>query len=130
MILKISSIFSLQMISIRSVTNLLKSNVLQRSNFATLPPELIAFMENKNMIVCWHPEQDFPYEFTKPLPEVPKDNSPLKVGDKEVAQIFRQMKPEFVIEKLAALTYTTKHRWYPRSRDKRAKKTEMDRPYL
>jgi len=47
-----------------------------------------------------------------------------------VADVFRKKKPYQVVEELAKITYTTKHRWYPRSRDKRAKDTEPDRPYL
>lgn len=43
---------------------------------------------------------------------------------------FKDKKPEIARQELMNLTSTTKHRWFPRSRDKRAKNTPMDRPYL
>lgn len=108
---------------------------LQCAKFSTkkqLPAHLVAFMENADMVVAWHPEPQIPYEYTKPLP-VEKESpleSFLKVGEKETKEVFKQMKPEVVIEKLSEITYTTKHRWYLRPRDKRAKDTKPDRPYL
>lgn len=101
------------------------------SRYSTLPPEIVAFTD-KNMIVCWHPNQGFPYEYSQPILEETKasSNSVLRIGEKDVSEVFRKKKASDVVEELAKLTYTTKHRWYPRSRDKRAKKTEPDRPYL
>ncbi|EFN89980.1 28S ribosomal protein S32, mitochondrial [Harpegnathos saltator] len=83
------------------------------------------------MVVCWHPEKQFPYKYSLPLSEVVhEDNSVLRIGDKDVAEMFKKKKEFMVIDELTKLTYTTKHRWFPRSRDKKAKNTEPDRPYL
>lgn len=108
--------------------SLVASN-LRVKNYSTLPPEVIIHLD-KNTIVCWHPEQPFPYECTKPLPEKKEPATALKVGHKEFSQVFRQSTPAAIAEELAKLTQTTKHRWFPRSRDKRAKKTKPDREYL
>lgn len=102
----------------------------RHAKYSTLPSEAVIFMEDDRMVVCWHPEKPFPYECSLPLPEEKPDISVLCIGDKDVTEVFRKKKPYQVVEELAKITYTTKHRWYPRSRDKRAKKTEPDRPYL
>lgn len=95
-----------------------------------LPSELVVFMED-NLVVCWHPETPFPYECTKPLPvKQPKPESVLKVGELEVKAMFRKPRAELIPHELAKITYTTKHMWFPRARDKKAKKTKPDRPYL
>lgn len=100
------------------------------AKYSTLPSEAVIFMEDDRMIVCWHPEKPFPYECSLPLPEEKPDISVLCIGDKDVADVFRKKKPYQVIEELAKITYTTKHRWYPSSRDKKERKPEPDRPYL
>ena len=107
--------------------SLVSSNPHSR-NFSTLPPEVIIHLD-KQTIVCWHPEQPFPYEFSKPLPEK-KEPSVLNVGQKEIDEMFRELKPAAIADELAKLTQTTKHRWFPRSRDRKAKKTKPDREYL
>lgn len=98
--------------------------------YSTLPLEAVIFTEDDRMIVCWHPEKPFPYECSLPLLEDKPDTSVLCIGDKDVADVFRKKKSYQVVEELAKITYTTKHKWYPRSRDKKAKNTEPDRPYL
>lgn len=102
----------------------------RHAKYSTLPSEAVIFMEDDRMVVCWHPEKPFPYECSLPLPEEKPDTSVLCIGDKDVTDVFRKKKPYQIVEELAKITYTTKHRWYPRSRDKKAKKTEPDRPYL
>ncbi|XP_054009668.1 39S ribosomal protein L42, mitochondrial [Hylaeus anthracinus] len=95
-----------------------------------LPPEIVVPI-NKEMIVCWHPQQDFPYEYSLPLPEKQQmSNSVLCIGEKEIAEVFIHKKKDEIIEQLAKMTYTTKHRWYPRCRDKRRRHTDAERPYL
>ncbi|XP_014610818.1 PREDICTED: 39S ribosomal protein L42, mitochondrial [Polistes canadensis] len=103
----------------------------QSPSYSTLPPEVVIFTD-KNMIICWHPNQGFPYEYSKPIIEEVQatPNTVLKIGEKDISAIFKQKKQYDVITELAKLTFTTKHKWYPRSRDKKAKKTEPDRPYL
>lgn len=101
------------------------------ARYSTLPSEAVIFMEDDMMVTCWHPEKPFPYECSLPLPENKhEDNSVLRVGEKDIAEIFKKKKDFMVIDELTKLTYTTKHKWFPRSRDKKAKKTEPDRPYL
>ncbi|XP_031837991.1 mitochondrial ribosomal protein L42 [Nomia melanderi] len=96
-----------------------------------LPPELVVPL-NKELIVCWHPEQEFPYEYSLPLPEEKKlSNSVLRIGEKEIADTFYHKRREVIIEELSKMTYTTKHRWYPRSSKYRKRRfTEPERPYL
>jgi len=103
---------------------------VRHAKYSTLPSEAVIFTEDDNMIVCWHPEQPFPYECSLPLPEEKPDTSVLRIGEKDIKDIFWQKKPYQVVEELANITYTTKHRWYSRSKDKKAKKTERNRPYL
>lgn len=104
---------------------------VRHAKYSTLPTEAVIFTEDDRMVVCWHPEQPFPYECSQPLPEEkPENTSVLCIGDRDVADVFRKKKPYQVVEELAKVTYTTKHRWYPRSRDKRAKDTKPDRSYL
>jgi len=102
----------------------------RHAKYSTLPSEAVIFTEDDSMVICWHPEQPFPYECSLPLPEEKPDTSVLRIGKKDIEDIFWQKKPYQVVEELANITYTTKHRWYPKSRDKKAKKTEPDRPYL
>lgn len=92
----------------------------------------IVMTDNGSTIVALHREEEFPYEFSKPLPEEAKeDKSVLRMNDfDEVRRVFKDIKPEIARQQLASLTLTTTHRWFPRARDKKAKKTEMNRPYL
>ncbi|KAK9502961.1 hypothetical protein O3M35_011637 [Rhynocoris fuscipes] len=92
----------------------------------------IVITNDGSTIVCWHPEKEFPYEFTKPLPVITNDkvSSVLKTSEKDAYKVFKKQSPESVREELMKMTYTTKHRWFPRSRDKKAKKTPKDRTYL
>ncbi|XP_029155935.1 39S ribosomal protein L42, mitochondrial isoform X2 [Nylanderia fulva] len=103
---------------------------VRHAQYSTLPSEAVIFTEDDRMVVCWHPEKQFPYECSLPLPEEKPDTSALRVGDKDIADVFRKTKPLQLVHELAKITHTTKHKWFPRSRDKRAKKTEPDRPYL
>ncbi|XP_028164322.1 39S ribosomal protein L42, mitochondrial [Ostrinia furnacalis] len=91
----------------------------------------IVITNDGSTIVSLHREQNFPYEHSKPLPEEIQDNSLLKMSDlEEVRRVFKDMKPEIARKQLSTLTLTTQHRWFPRARDKKAKKTEMNRTYL
>lgn len=94
----------------------------------------IAVTSDESTYVVWHPKQDFPYECTKPLPEVEAteaENTVLKTSyTPEIQAVFNKKSPEIARQELMNITYTTKHRWFPRARDKKAKKTPMDREYL
>lgn len=93
----------------------------------------VAVAESGNCFVAWHPKPDFPYEFSRPLDAAGTEPSVNLVRDDIINASRGALKakhPEFVRQELSKLTFTTKHRWFPRARDKRAKKTPMDRPYL
>ncbi|KAG7196725.1 hypothetical protein KM043_016063 [Ampulex compressa] len=110
---------------------ILRSSVTGRLQYSTFPHKNMVFMDD-HTIVCWHPEKKFPYEDSLPIPkEILENPSILRVGRKEITEVFRNQKSlNMMAEELAKVTYTTKHRWFPRSRDKRAKKTLPDRLYL
>lgn len=93
----------------------------------------ITVTDDESTFIIWHPPEDFPYECTKPLPEQKcvEDTSVLKVqAIKELQTIFNKKTPEQARQELMSITHTTKHRWFHRPRDKKAKKTPMDREYL
>lgn len=93
----------------------------------------IVLTKDGSTLVAWHPKEDFPYEYTKPLPEpkIEENTSVLKTQmTNDLKQIFKKKTPEQARQELMNITYTTKHRWFPRARDKKAKKTPMDREYL
>lgn len=82
------------------------------------------------MVICWHPEKPFPYEYSLPLPKKEVDQSVLQVSSAEVAGVCRKKDTSEIANEMARLTYTTKHVWFPRSRDKKRRKVEPDRTYL
>ncbi|XP_011638555.1 39S ribosomal protein L42, mitochondrial [Pogonomyrmex barbatus] len=114
--------------ALRTIRAFIRST--RHARYSTLPSEAVIFTEDDRMVVCWHPEKPFPYEYSLPLPEEKPDTTILCIGEKDVTDVFRKKKPYQVVEELAKITYTTKHRWYPRSRDKKAKITSPDRSYL
>jgi len=93
--------------------------------------EQITVTDDGSTIVCWHPEPHLPYECSRPLPPEQETHTTLKIQSlDEVRSVLVEKKQEFVRQELMSLTYTTKHRWFPRSRDKYAKSTPPDREYL
>lgn len=95
--------------------------------------EGVAVAPHGKTIVAWHPDPSYPYEFTKPLPAATEAQSTSLMKEESLQtamSAFKEKRPEVAREELMRLTHTTKHRWFPRSRDKRAKDTGMDRPYL
>ncbi|EDW70090.1 large ribosomal subunit protein mL42 [Drosophila virilis] len=93
----------------------------------------VAVTRNGKTIVAWHPDTPFPYEHTKPLPTIVENQTSEVIKEaalKTAMNAFKNKHPEVARQELMRLTHTTKHRWFPRARDKKAKKTPMDRPYL
>lgn len=93
----------------------------------------IVVTDDRSTVVAWHPPADFPYECTKPLPKetVVETTSVLKTTvTPELYSIFNKKSPEQARQELMDITHTSKHRWFPRARDKKAKKTPMEREYL
>lgn len=117
----------------RFSTNSLKLSIEKNALGGRNLVEAVAIASNGKTIVAWHPEPEFPYELTKPLPAAPEKVAVSVLKEEclnSAMSAFKDKKPEVAREELMRLTFTTKHRWFPRSRDKRAKKTPMDRPYL
>lgn len=87
---------------------------------------------DNSTFVAYHPTRDFPYEMSRPLPPLAKPNN-LLIKEETIrmaTQAFHKKRPEFVIQEFTRITSTTKHRWYPRSRDRKNKKSERQREYL
>lgn len=87
---------------------------------------------DNSTFVAYHPNRDFPYEMSRPLPPPAIPTNLLIKEDtiQTATKAFHKKHPELAIQELSRITFTTKHRWYPRARDRRAKKTPMDREYL
>ncbi|XP_017757911.1 PREDICTED: 39S ribosomal protein L42, mitochondrial [Eufriesea mexicana] len=117
--------------TILNVARILNVSCKRYLSSGKLPSEIVIPID-KDMIICWHPKREFLYEYSLPLPEEKQvvSNSFLCIGEKEIAEAFKHKRKEVVVEELSKMTYTTKHRWYPRKRIARYRKTEPDRPYL
>lgn len=97
--------------------------------------DAIAESENQTAFFAWHPKKDYPYEFTRDFPTKIEQKSSSLLKEETIASAqtaWRLKNPIFTRDRLAKMTFTTVHRWYPRSRDKKLnyKKTPMDRRYL
>lgn len=113
------------------MANLVRAIAFKPSGIFTRCFNKIVITDDGSTIVALHRDQEFPYEHSRPLPEEAKNKSILKMSDyQEVQRVFKDMTPEMARQQLSSTTLTTKHRWFPRARDKKAKKTEMDRPFL
>jgi len=88
--------------------------------------------DNGSVFICWHPEKPFPYECSKPLPEVvTTSNTVLKIENKaDIYSVFKKKSPEMTRAELAKITHTCVHRWFPKARTKKVRHITMDRPYL
>lgn len=114
-------------------TNLTKNAVNKNPVGGRSLVDSVAVTKNGKTIVAWHPETPFPYEHTKPLPQTVETQSSEVIKEtalQTAMSAFKNKHPEVARQELMKLTHTTKHRWFPRSRDKKAKNTPMDRPYL
>lgn len=114
-------------------TNVLKLAIKKNALGGRCLVDGIAVTSSGKTIVAWHPDPEYPYEFTRPLPTAAEAQSTSLLKDESLRtamSAFKEKRPEVAREELMRLTHTTKHRWFPRSRDKRAKNTPMDRPYL
>lgn len=108
-------------------------NIFNSTKFISTKPEIIVLSNDCTTFVAWHPQIDFPYECTQPIPSnvAEESNTVLKtVMSSELKQMFKTKTPDVARQELMNITHTTQHRWFPRARDKRAKKTEPDREYL
>ncbi|XP_026474700.1 39S ribosomal protein L42, mitochondrial [Ctenocephalides felis] len=104
---------------------LLSSNRIQRLRHV----DKVILTDDLTTFVAWHPKKDFSFEFSRPLPDENVDNN-LSLKCTLTKNTFKNLHPEITRQELVRITHTSKHIWYPRSRDKRAKNTPMDRKYL
>ncbi|XP_023168060.1 39S ribosomal protein L42, mitochondrial [Drosophila hydei] len=114
-------------------TNLTKNAVNKNAVGGKSLVDSVAVTKNGKIIVAWHPDTPFPYEHTKPLPQLVEKQSSNVIKEtalQTAMTAFKNKFPEVARQELMKLTHTTKHRWFPRARDKKAKNTPMDRPYL
>lgn len=94
--------------------------------------EKVVTTSDNSTFVAYHPNRDFPYEMSRPLPPPAIPTNLLIKEDtiQAATNAVHKKHPQLAIEELSRISFTTKHRWYPRARDRRAKKTPMDRKYL
>lgn len=94
--------------------------------------EKVVTTSDNSTFVAYHPSRDFPYEMSRPLPPpaIPTSMLIKEESIKASTAAFNKKHPDLVVQELSRITFTTKHRWFPRARDRRAKKTPMDRQYL
>ena len=103
-----------------------------RNQASSHKEERVVFNEDGSIIICWHPEPKFPYEYTRPLPEKTLEtDSKLKVQAVEDMKDLYHHKPERLQRRdLMRLTWTTKHRWLTNVYWRRKRKDPKERPYL
>ncbi|XP_014248259.1 39S ribosomal protein L42, mitochondrial [Cimex lectularius] len=88
----------------------------------------IVVTDEGSTIVCWHPEKSFPYECTTPMPlSAPKPLQVLKMA--QPMKVFKPALDQVEREELMKITYTTKHRWFPKKRSRKLK-LPKDREFL
>lgn len=94
--------------------------------------ETVVTTSNNDTFVAWHPTPDYPYEHSKALPPPAIASSTLLKDDaiQSAMKAFGTKRPEIAQQELMRVTYTSKHTWKPRQRDRKAKKTIADREYL
>lgn len=93
----------------------------------------IALTDDRTTYVSWHPKPEFPYEMSRPIPNIEQRDQSSVIKESTIntaMKAFNTKHPEIARQELSKITFTTKHRWFPRARDKKAKKTPMDRPFL
>ena len=103
-----------------------------RNQAATHKEDKVVFNEDGSIIVCWHPEPKFPYEYSRPLPEKTLEtDSKLKVQAVEDMKELYHHKPERLQRRdLMRLTWTTKHRWWTNTYWRKQRKDPKERPFL
>ena len=122
----------LQQLSLGAKPNILYPIVRNVRNRAGYREEKVVFNEDGSMIICWHPEPKFPYEYSRPLPEKKLEtDSKLKIQAVEDMKDLYHHKPERLQHRdLMRLTWTTKQRWWPNTYWRKERKDPKERPYL
>lgn len=94
---------------------------------------VIVTTDDHNVIVCWHPEKQYAYENTLPLPEkAPVAESHFKVQtSKELKSLYKPKTEDEYRAELMKMTYTLHHQWFINKWQFRKKKEpKFPRPYL
>merc|ERR1711974_149040 len=78
--------------------------------------EKIVTNEDGSIIICWHPEPKFPYEFTQPVPRSIPTQQTMKVqAVADMKELYHHKDERLQRRDLMRLTWTTKHRWFGQS---------------
>ncbi|WAR25814.1 RM42-like protein [Mya arenaria] len=96
----------------------------QESSSNSITP-LVGMSEDGQTVVCWHPEPEHPYEHTQPMEynkeELSQGTSVLK--DQVLRNYDSRVRPTGPnTQELSHITFTTKHRWFPKPGKKFAKR--------
>ncbi|XP_077987141.1 large ribosomal subunit protein mL42-like [Glandiceps talaboti] len=87
------------------------------NNTSSTKPQVVV-SRNGEMIICYHPSEQFPYEHSQPIPR-PDPAKPEQTHEEVlrlnfVSNIYKERAgPDE--EELAEMFYTTKHRWFPQN---------------
>uniref|UniRef100_A0A1B6K9T3 Large ribosomal subunit protein mL42 n=1 Tax=Graphocephala atropunctata TaxID=36148 RepID=A0A1B6K9T3_9HEMI len=131
-----SALINLRLLrQINSKFGLIRGSYLQVQNISTRSQyKRVVLSDDGSTVVCWHPEQPFPFEYSKPIPEEANQetNSVLKVQNvSEIYDVFKPKSEEQTREELMRITSTSKHVWFPRGKKTYKKKpVPRDRKYL
>lgn len=115
--------------------NLMKIPTIFTQYVKRISDATVVMSDDSSVVVCWHPENSFPYELSRPITkkELKKpSDSILKVqSSKELLSLLKPKREDLVRQELVAITYTLKHIWVPKKfQFRRKEKLESDRPYL
>ncbi|CAB3378251.1 Hypothetical predicted protein [Cloeon dipterum] len=75
---------------------------------------------SQGYFVCWHPKQPLKYEHTKPI-SAEMERNPGVLNEVDMKLLQKDVPTDLMIAELKALTYTTKHIWYPKNEPRRQK---------
>ena len=94
--------------------------------------EKVVANEDGSIIICWHPEPKFPYEYSRPLPvKTVETDSKLKVqAVEDMKELYHHKPDRLKTRDLMRLTWTTKHRWLPNTYWRRQRQDPKERPFL
>lgn len=108
------------------------TNISIKIDFTSSHIEKIVTTNDNTTFIAWHPTNVFQYQHSLPLkPNSIQNNALLKdEAIRTAMQAFGNKRPEIAQRELMKITNTSKHTWKPRQRDRKAKKTSMDREYL
>ncbi|KAK2156333.1 hypothetical protein LSH36_216g06071 [Paralvinella palmiformis] len=84
----------------------------------------VAVSPDQTAYICWHPEPEFPYEHTRPVPrnvgQLEESDSVLKVQHLQATRNIHATGGPSNRE-LKEMFFTTKHKWHPKPRRRFAK---------